>query len=223
MSQKFKCLFSILMIVALSVTALSCRQGESGEATEAREGPGQAEASGGAAGEEKAPEGLVLLVIAQNDFQDIEFKTVRGMLTDAGYKVSVAAPKRGAAIGVSGFWTDADLALSVAKASQYSAVVFIGGPGAKELFDLGDAHRLAREAVSEDKVLAAICLAPVILARAGVLTGKNATVYPSASHDLTDGGARYTGVDVEVDGKIITASGPEASSAFAQAIITALR
>lgn len=165
----------------------------------------------------------ILLVIAQNDFQDIEFKTVRGTLTDAGYKVSVAAPKRGAAIGVSGFWTDADLALSVAKASQYSAVVFIGGPGAKELFDLGDAHRLAREAVSEDKVLAAICLAPVILARAGVLTGKNATVYPSASHDLTDGGARYTGVDVEVDGKIITASGPEASSAFAQAIITALR
>lgn len=165
----------------------------------------------------------MLVVIAQNDFQDTEYKTVRDALTGAGFKVSVAAPEKAVASGVAGTRVEPDLALSGAKASGYLAVVFIGGPGVEDLFDMEDAHRLAREEVSGGKVLAAICLAPVILARSGVLSGKKATVYPSASHDLTVGGATFTGADVEMDGKIITASGPEASTAFAQAVLAALQ
>jgi len=166
--------------------------------------------------------GGVLLVVAQNDFQDIEYNTVRGELAAAGYGVSVAAPRKATASGVSGTRVDPDLSLSEARASVYLAVVFIGGPGTEDLFDLEDAHRIATETVGQGKPLAAICLAPAILARAGVLVGKRATSYPSASGDLTAGSAIYTGADVEIDGKIITASGPEASSAFSRAIISAL-
>lgn len=167
--------------------------------------------------------GGVLLVVAQKDFQDIEYNTVRDELAAAGYRVSVAAPQKAAASGVSGTRVDPDLSLSEARASAYLAVIFIGGPGTEDLFDLPDAHRIATETVGQGKPLAAICLAPAILARAGVLAGKRATVYPSVSGDLKAGGATYTGADVEIDGKIITASGPEASHDFARAIIDALR
>ncbi|MBC7247946.1 MAG: DJ-1/PfpI family protein [Actinobacteria bacterium] len=165
----------------------------------------------------------VLMVVCQDGFQDIEYNTVRGELAAAGYKVSVAAPQKATASGVSGTSVAPDLALAEAHAAGYLAVVFIGGPGTDSLFDNEDAHRLAMEAAEGGKVLAAICLAPAILARAGLLAGKRATSYPSASGYLTTGGADYTGSEVEVDGNVITASGPDASHDFAQAIIDALR
>ncbi len=165
----------------------------------------------------------VLLVVAQDGFQDIEYSTVRQALEGAGFRVSVAAPQGGKATGMSGTLVDVDLTLAEARATNFAAVIFIGGSGTPALYGLADAHRLAMEAEGQGKVLAAICLAPAILARAGVLQGKKATVYSTASQDLVEGGATYTGAGVEIDGKIITADGPEASEQFARAVIEALR
>jgi protease I len=85
-------------------------------------------------------------------------------------------------------------------------------------FDDPVAQNIAKEAVRENKILAAICIAPVILANAGVLRNKKATVFPSEKETLINAGAQYTGKDVEVDGNIITASGPQAAEKFAATI-----
>ncbi len=164
----------------------------------------------------------VLMVIPQSDFQDKEYSTVHDALTQAGCQVVVATRDHAAAIGVSGTSVTPDALMSDVKVSDYKAVVFIGGPGAENLYNLESARNIAIEAVRENRVLSAICLAPVILARAGVLEGKRATVYCSASRELTKNGAEYTGASVEVDGRIITGDGPEASAEFAQAILGAL-
>ncbi|MEK7136703.1 MAG: DJ-1/PfpI family protein, partial [Patescibacteria group bacterium] len=74
-------------------------------------------------------------------------------------------------------------------------------------------------------MLGAICIAPTILARAGVLRGKKATVWdpstgsgqvalPTPSQVLRECGAQYTGEAVTVDGKIVTANGPAAAEEF---------
>lgn len=66
-------------------------------------------------------------------------------------------------------------------------------------------------------MLGTICLAPVCLANAGVLSGKKATVYPDEVAGLKSAGALYTGARVEVDGRIVTASGPESTGEFGEA------
>jgi protease I len=72
--------------------------------------------------------------------------------------------------------------------------------------------------VRDERVVAAICLAPVILARAGVLVGKRATVAGTFAAELEQCGATYTGPGVTVDGLVVTANAPKASRAFGEAI-----
>lgn len=212
-----------LLILVLSLFFISCgkeAEKKAGGETAAREtattGAVEAAEAEGKAG------GTVLLVVCQSGFQEKEYQPVRTALEDAGFTVKVASPQAGVAEGVSGTKVVPDLTLSEARASDYLAVVFIGGPGTESLYDLPEAHRLASDAAAQGKTLAAICLAPAVLARAGLLRGKRATVYSSASGELTAGGAVYTGASVEVDGKIVTANGPEAAAAFARAVLQSL-
>lgn len=101
----------------------------------------------------------------------------------------------------------------------YDAIVFVGGLGYEQ--DNLEAQRIAQKGVAEGKVLAAICLAPMTLAKAGALEGRRATTSLPASRIEVEG-AIYTGAAVERDGLIITADGPAASRAFGQAIASAL-
>jgi len=103
-------------------------------------------------------------------------------------------------------------------------VIFIGGPGCLKNLDNEDSYKIAREAVSQDKVLGAICIAPTILAKAGVLSGKKATVWTnpmdkSAVKILKDNGAVFEQKSVVADGKIITGSGHEAAEEFGMKIV----
>ncbi|MDY7000277.1 MAG: DJ-1/PfpI family protein [Thermodesulfobacteriota bacterium] len=168
----------------------------------------------------------VLMVIAHRDFQDTEFGTPFKMFQEQGFNVTVASSKPGTATGMRGKKVELDLVVSEAKAKDYDAVVFVGGLGVKkEYWDNAEAHALAREAAEQEKVVAAICWAPVILANAGVLDGKKATVATSGGADraLRRKGCKYKSRNVVVDGKIITANGPRAASKFAQAVIDALK
>ena len=106
---------------------------------------------------------------------------------------------------------------------DYDAVIFVGGVGAKEYFGDKTAWKIAKEAVEKDKVLAAICIAPAILANAGVLDGITVTSFKSERARLKEAGARYTSGSVERDGLIITANGTEASARFGKVIAEAIK
>ena len=116
-----------------------------------------------------------------------------------------------------------DTTISKIKADKFDAVVFVGGVGAKKLFNDKKAHKLAKDAVKKKKVLGAICIAPSILANAGVLKGREATVYKSEKDNLEKHGAKFKDEDVVTDGKIVTANGPEAAEKFANALVKAIR
>jgi protease I len=72
------------------------------------------------------------------------------------------------------------------------------------------------------KVVAAICLAPVILANAGLLNNKKATVAGTEAKTIENNGAIYMGPGVTVDGNIVTANAPKASRLFGKTIIETL-
>ena len=168
----------------------------------------------------------VLMVIAFRNFRDEEYKYPRMALESAGAKVVVASTKTGIAVGMLGLRAKVDIPLSKARAKWFDAVVFVGGSGTTALWRNKDALRLAREAVKQKKVLAAICLAPIILANAGVLRGKRATVWASPGGGtvrmLKSKGAIYVNKPVVKSGNIITANGPKAAKAFAREILKAL-
>ena len=155
-----------------------------------------------------------VFVIAEKIFRDEEYQEPKDILTQAGIKVVTASTTTGEATGKLGMKVKPDILLKDVQLDEADALVFIGGGGAEQYFHDPLAHRLAQEAVKKGKVLGAICIAPVILANAGVLAGKKATVYIDGAGSLKEGKADYTGRDVEVDGNIVTANGPGAAHAF---------
>ena len=165
----------------------------------------------------------VLMIIASNKFRDEELFESRKVLSQAGAVTTVASSKVGTITGMLGGEAEATLDIKKVEASDYDAVVFVGGTGASEYFNDPTAHKIAQYTVAAGKVLGAICIAPSTLANAGLLKGKKATCYASEKANLIAKQANYTGKGVEVDGKIITADGPGSAKAFGQAILKALQ
>lgn len=169
----------------------------------------------------------VVMIIASRDFRDAEYFVPKEILENAGVEVKTSANKKGTAIGADGGDTEVDLLVSEINPTDFNALVFIGGPGCLEALDNEDSYRVIRETVSQNKVLAAICIAPVILARAKVLNGKKATVWSSSLDKspvriLEENKAIYQDKPLVIDGKIITANGPAVAREFGQAVVELL-
>ena len=166
-----------------------------------------------------------LFIIAQKDFQDQEFSDPYQKLQEKGVKVIIASKEAGKAIGKFGKEIKAEIAINKVKAIDYDVIIFIGGPGAVSYQQDADAHRIAREAVENGKILAAICIAPTILAEAGVLDGVSATCWNGDGGPgmlLQERGVNFTNEEVTVDGNIITANGPSTAEKFANNILEKL-
>ncbi|OQX89319.1 MAG: hypothetical protein B6D65_03785 [candidate division Zixibacteria bacterium 4484_93] len=166
--------------------------------------------------------GKIAMVIAPNDFRDEEYLVPKKLFEEAGYEVVTFSKSTAVSIGMLGARVTPDEKLADLRLDEFVAVDFVGGVGATFYWDDTVALGVASSAYEKGKVVAAICLAPVILANAGLLSGKNATVFKSAKEKLIAKGAKYTAADVEVAGRIITGNGPSAAKKFAKAIIKAL-
>ena len=159
------------------------------------------------------------MIIAHKNFRDEELFETRGALAEAGVETVVASTKRGLIRGMLGGRAEATVLLKDVFVNDYDAIIFVGGSGAKQYFNNRVALNIARQAEQQGKVLAAICIAPAILANAGVLDGVRATSFSSERVRLKKVGAVYTGSAVERDGLIITASGPRAARQFGEIIV----
>ncbi len=164
-----------------------------------------------------------LFVIAPEVFRDEEYAEPKEALQRQGVQVTTASTEIGTCTGKLGMVAHAEIALRDVRAADYDAVVFIGGAGAQIFFDDPIAHDLAREAFAQQSVIGAICIAPSILARAGLLNGVEATCFSSQEADLRSHGARYSETAVVRDGSIVTANGPDAARSFGEAIADALK
>lgn len=164
----------------------------------------------------------VLMIIPFRDFRDEEYFILKEILKS----VETASDSLGTAIGKLGGEVEIDLLLDKVDVKNYDAVIFVGGSGANKYIDNEVCHKIARQAVNQNKILGGICIAPLILAKAGVLKNKKVTVWSSsvdksAVRILKESGAVYENKGVVIDGNIITADGPESAEDFAKSIIYA--
>ncbi|HTY13172.1 MAG TPA: DJ-1/PfpI family protein [Candidatus Omnitrophota bacterium] len=162
-----------------------------------------------------------LMIVAPEMFRDEEYAGPKAVLEAAGIATVTASSNAGTASGRFGLKAKIDLTLDKVKASDYDAAIFVGGPGSHDYFDDPEALRIAKEAAG-GKVIASICSAGGILANAGVLKGRKATVFPTEVPLIKSKGAIYTDTGVVTDGNLITADGPQNATKFGEAIVKAL-
>jgi len=162
------------------------------------------------------------LIVASQNFRDEELFETKRALDAAAVQTVTASTRIGIIRGALGGIAEANILVGQLRVVDYDAIIFIGGPGAVEYVANPAALNLAREAVRQRKILAAIDTAPTILANAGVLTGVRATSFLSERNILIQAGAIYTGIPVEQDRLIITSSSPAASIQFGRAVADAL-
>lgn len=168
----------------------------------------------------------VLLVIAHQDFQPVEYGGTKKVLLQASVHVVTASDQPGVATAAdTGEQVTVDLALDQVHTAEYDGVFFVGGPGALRHLDNAHSYRIIRSAAALDIPWGAICIAPRILANAGVLKDKKVTGWDGDGElagILEESAAVYERTPVVADGNLITANGPEAAEAFGQKIVQSL-
>jgi protease I len=167
----------------------------------------------------------VLMVIPHTQFRDEEFFEPKKILEAEGAEVTVASTAVRVCHGTKGGTVQSQIAIADAKAEDFDALVICGGPSVPDfLWTDKKLPELAAAAAAAGKVVAAISLSTVVLAKAKLLAGKKATVYflPQAIQELKAAGATYVNEPLLIQEKLILAEGPTESGRFGLAISAAL-
>jgi protease I len=150
----------------------------------------------------------------------------KNLLEQAGFTVVTASDALGTAQATDHSTTSVDLLIQDATVTNYDGIFFIGGSGALEHLDNQASYTLITKAIQAKKVVGAICIATRILAHSGILKDKQATGW-NGDNELgaiyQEHRIHYVPKDVVVDGRIITATGPNAAREYAELVITLLQ
>jgi len=163
------------------------------------------------------------MFIAFQGFRDEEYTEPKKALEAAGIKVDTVSTARGSARGKFRVTAQVDYIIDEINPADYDALMLVGGPGALEHLDNEKVHNVFQRAAAQGKLIGAICISPVVLAHAGLLTGKKVTCFTDGVEEVKKAGAMYTGKDVEVDGKLVTASGPVPAKKYGLALAELLK
>ena len=164
----------------------------------------------------------VLVPLAEG-CEELEAVTIIDLLRRAGIEVVAAGLQPGIVKASRGTQIVPDMTLDAATQQDYDMVVLPGGmPGMTHLRNDARIRKLLQEMAGKGKFTAAICAAPVVLAEAGLLAGKQATSYPGFLDALKLPDTQYQTGAVVRDGKVLTSRGPGTAMDFALALIEAL-
>lgn len=157
-------------------------------------------------------------------YEEVEALMTADLLRRAGIEVMLAAVQDHTdfVTGSHGIGVKMDGALSEVIWDEQDAVILPGGmPGTRYLGDSKDVRDVLNQMHESGKVVAAICAAPSVLGRCGILEGKQATCYPGFEETLT--GAKIIKDQPAVtDGNVITARGLGTAMEFGFALIEKL-
>ena len=166
-------------------------------------------------------------IVAHKNFRDEEYFIPKEILEGVGITVDTFSDESGEARGTEGGVASVEI-LNNINPNDYEAIIIAGGEGAIKYLNNDEVKSLLNEFYQRGKLVAAICISPIILAEAGLLKDKKATVWSSgmnksAVKKLKNKGVNYIDKQVVADGRIITANGPEAAKEFGRRIAINLK
>lgn len=160
------------------------------------------------------------VILAEDQYEDLELHYPRLRLQEAGFRVQVAGPKKGATYtSKHGYPVQADVAFSEVDPKMVKVLVVPGGYAPDRLRRNEACLGLVSHAVEAGAVLGAICHAGWVPISARVVKGKRLTSVPAIRDDLRNAGAEWVDEPCMTDGKFVTAQGPKDLPAFLRAIL----
>ena len=164
----------------------------------------------------------VAIILAPDKFNETELSETRKLISDNQINiVTVSASK--IAKGMSGLSMEVDLLIEELNLNEVEALIFIGGPGCREYVENYQLHTIIQLALEKGKIIAAICLAPLLLKKAGILDNRKFTAHVSVKSEMVKNSQGFTEQNVVVDENIVTANGPESVKEFTKEIINLLK
>lgn len=164
----------------------------------------------------------VLVPLAQG-CEELEAVTVIDLLRRANIKVTTAGLDNYDVRASRNVTLIPDVTLDMVANKDFSMIVLPGGlPGADNLANDERLMRMIKRMHKEGKLIAAICAAPAVLAKAGVLAGKRATSYPGTLDKMDLPDVTVTQEPIVQDGNVITSRGPGTAMDFALTLIEIL-
>ena len=164
---------------------------------------------------------IMVLVLLADGFEEIEALTPVDMLRRAGVDVKTVGIGTIMPTGSHGITVKADISPEEADLSNLEMVVFPGGmPGSLNLDASPFTDKAIEAAKNNGARIAAICAAPLVLGRRGILKGLKATCYPGFEKELI--GADVTGAGIVTDGLVTTAKGMGVALEFSKELVRLL-
>ena len=163
------------------------------------------------------------LVFLANGFEEIEAVTIIDVLRRANISVTVAGLTSNPIEGAHKLRIIPEKAVNEVSAQEFDTVICPGGsPGYKNLRKDSQVIQIIKNAFESNKLVAAICASPAVLADAGVLKWKYCTIFPGMENELLKGGGKPSQDDVVVDGNVVTSKGPATALLFALKLVELL-
>lgn len=162
-----------------------------------------------------------VLVMLAHGFEETEAVAVIDVLRRADVEVVTAGLDPGVVESAHGVMVVPDDLLDRVADQEFDAVVLPGGlEGTRRLAESEVVARVLERAAAGDKLTAAICAAPTVLERRGLLAGKRATCHFSKQAELRS--ASFVEEPVVTDGKLVTSRGVGTALAFGLELVAQL-
>jgi protease I len=161
----------------------------------------------------------ILIFLAAKNFNEGEFLTLKNAVERKKLKMFVASDANSLCIGDKGLKIRPDVSKFNMKAVNFGGLAIVGGEGIRQYWTDKNLQKLVLDFAQQRKPVGAICLAPIVLAKAGLLKNKKAVCYPQDKIELEKESAVFTDEPVVIEGKIVTAKDPLAAEEFADSLI----
>lgn len=159
------------------------------------------------------------MVLLTEGFEEIEAVTPIDLLRRAGIMVTTVGIQGLSIKGAHSIQIEADIRMNEIT-DQYDAVVLPGGPGVIDLSESSRVISFLSESFKQGRLCCAICAAPLIFDKAGILRDKKFTCFPGIEKRI--GSGKHQTTDVVCDGTVITSRGAGTAIPFSLAIIERL-
>ena len=155
----------------------------------------------------------VLVFLPAQNFNEEEFLIISNTLENSGYQKFIVSDSSFLCVGFNGLKVKNDVLLFNAHESNFAGFLIAGGSGTGNYWNNSSLQNLAKKFASKNKPIGAICSAPIILAKTGLLFEK-ATCFFDDKKYLEKEGIEFVNLPVVKNGKIITAQEPASSYEF---------
>jgi deglycase len=165
----------------------------------------------------------IAFVIAPKDFRDEEYFQPKVVLQAQGALIdTICKGDPEEVTGSKGGKAHTNALFADLKSENYAGVVFVGGEGVKEYWNDKKVHKIAQDFDQAEKLVGAICSAPVILAKAGILEDRTVTSFIDDKAEIEAEGVKWVDKTSLIDGHIVTSKGPGVAMLFGQDLLKVL-